>query len=137
MVIVDSSAFYSLENRDEPEHGRTRAAFIELVEAGVRLFTTNFVFDETYTLLLVRLGRETALAWAQGLRAGRLIQLISVGEDHEERAWEIIESFKDKAFSYTDATSFAVAESLGIDAALSLDSHFHQYGKFRVLPTLP
>ena len=57
-----------------------------------------------------------------------------VDEDHEARAWEIILAFSDKDFSYTDATSFAVAENLGISEALSLDHHFHQYGALRVWP---
>lgn len=133
-ALIDSSAFYSLQNPDEPDHDRTRRAFVGLVDSRVRLFTTNFVFDETYTLLLVRLGRDAAFAWGQGLRSGRLVQRVRVGDDHEERAWEILRDFADKTFSYTDATSFAVAESLGIDGALSLDRHFHQHGGLAILP---
>ena len=46
----------------------------------------------------------------------------------EVRAIDILARYKDKTFSYTDATSFAVMERLGIGAALSLDSDFKQYG---------
>lgn len=133
-AIVDSSAFYSLENRDEPDHSLARETLEALLGQRVGLATTNFVFDETYTLLLVRLGRRTAVEWGKSLLEGRLIQLIRVGEDHESRAWEIILSFADQDFSYTDATSFAVAESLDIDGAFALDRHFHQFGRMRVVP---
>lgn len=133
-VLVDSSAFLSLEDAAEAAHARTRQVLEGLVEAGVRLVTTNFVFDETYTLLLSRLGRDRAVLWGEHFRQGRLVQLVRVDQAQEDRAWDIIRAFTDKDFSYTDATSFAVAESLAIGQALSLDRHFVQYGELEVLP---
>ena len=46
----------------------------------------------------------------------------------EKRAKEIIARYKDKTFSYTDATSFALMERLGLEAAFAFDAHFRQYG---------
>ena len=134
LVLVDSSAFLSLEDAAERSHEGCKAALAGLVASGARLVTTNFVFDETYTLLLVRLGRTRARAWGESFRAGRLVQRFRIEEHHEERAWEIITTYEDKGFSYTDATSFALAEELGIEAALSLDDHFRAFGRFSVLP---
>jgi predicted nucleic acid-binding protein len=74
------------------------------------------------------------VAWGQGLLGSRVVQILRVDPDHEARAWEIILQFSDKDFSYTDATSFALVESLEIEGVLSLDRHFHQYGAFKVLP---
>lgn len=133
-VLIDSSAFLSLEDADERAHEAARRTLQDFVGSKARLLTTNFVFDETYTLLLTRLGRGRAVVWGEAFRKGKLVQLLRVGEDHEARAWEIILMFEDKDFSYTLATSFAVAESLGIEEAFSLDQHFRQYGRFRVLP---
>lgn len=134
LVLVDSGAFLALEDPDEASHERCRTVLRELVAEGRRLLTTNFVFDETYTLLLVRLGRDRAMAWGESFRRGRLVELVRVREEDEERAWEIIVAYDDKDFSYTDATSFAVAESLDIEYAFALDRHFEQYGRFRLLP---
>ena len=133
-VLVDSSAFLSLEDPDERSHEVTARAFRGIVAAGAHLLTTNFVFDETYTLIMTRLGRHRAVAWGESARASKLVELVRVDEDHEQAAWELILSFEDKDFSYTDATSFAVAQSLGLDEALSLDRHFREYGRLRVLP---
>jgi hypothetical protein len=63
-------------------------------------------------------------------------ELLRVDEDHEARAWQIILDFTDQTFSYTDATTFAVAESIGIDGALSLDRHFRRYGQLQVMPSV-
>lgn len=133
-VLVDSSAFLALEDPDEQAHVATTRAFGELVAGGARLLSTNFVFDESYTLILTRLGRHRAVAWGESLRRSRLIDLIRVEHDHEQAAWDLILAFADKDFSYTDATSFAVAQSLDVDEALSLDRHFREYGRLRVLP---
>jgi predicted nucleic acid-binding protein len=48
--------------------------------------------------------------------------------EDEERAREIILAYEDKAFSYTDATTFAVMERTGIKTAFAFDSHFLQFG---------
>jgi uncharacterized protein len=133
-VLVDSSAFLALDDPAERSHHQTVAKFQELIREGARLLTTNFVFDEAYTLLLVRLGRQRAVAWGASLRASGLIGIERVDDNHEARAWEIILAFSGKDFSYTDATSFAVAESQGISEALSLDHHFQQFGALRVWP---
>jgi predicted nucleic acid-binding protein len=39
----------------------------------------------------------------------------------------------DKDFSYTDCTSFAVMQLLGLDTAFAFDQHFRQFG-FVCLP---
>lgn len=133
-VFVDSSAFLSLEDPDERSYEATSRAFRELVSSGAHLLTTNFVFDESYTLILTRLGRHRAVAWGESARASKLVELVRIDEDHEQAAWELVLAFEDKDFSYTDATSFAVAQSLEIEEALSLDRHFREYGRLRVLP---
>lgn len=133
-AIIDSSVFLSLEDPDEQRHADARAALDEVVDQGIALATTNFVFDEAYTLILSRLGRERALAWGNALRASSAIRIVRVTQAHEERTWEILTTHEDKPFSYTDATTFAVAEAHGIDGALSLDRHFVQWGRLDVRP---
>lgn len=131
--LVDSSAFLCLEDPNERRHAETQSAFDELIANRAHMLTTNFVFDETYTLLLVRLGRARAVEWGERVRASQL-RVIRVTEDQENRAWEIILEFADKDFLYTDATSFAVTEDLGVGEALAVDRHFHQFGGLQVLP---
>ncbi|SHF68103.1 PIN domain-containing protein [Desulfofundulus australicus DSM 11792] len=41
---------------------------------------------------------------------------------------EIIKKYRDKDFSFTDATSFAVMYRYGINLAFTFDRHFKQYG---------
>ena len=52
------------------------------------------------------------------------VSIVTVKNEDEENAWKIFLQYKDKDFSYTDCTSFAVMESLKIDTAFSFDKHF-------------
>lgn len=132
-VFVDTSAFVSLLNADETEHEKARAAIQRLIADRVSLFTSNYVFSETYTAVLVRLGRAAAIEWGQSFRKSSLIDLVRIEEDIEEEAWEILESHDDKEWSYVDATSFALLEREGSAEAFAFDDHFAQRG-LQVLP---
>lgn len=132
-VFVDTSAFVALRNDSEAEHERARRALAGLIAEGANLFTSNYVFAETYTALLVRVGREEAVEWGRRFRAGGAIELVRLERDVEEEAWEILERHGDKLWSYVDATSFALIERHGGGEAFALDTHFAQRG-LRVLP---
>ena len=85
---------------------------------------TNFIVAETHALLLSRLGPTTAREWV----LQQLWPIVSVTDEHEARAREILRKYTDKTFSYTDATSFAVMEAMGLTSAFGFDPHFEQYG---------
>lgn len=133
-VFVDTSAFVALRNESEAEHERARAALASLIDEGVTLFTSNYVFAETYTALLVRVGRREAIEWGRRFRAGEAIELVRPARDIEDEAWEILERHGDKRWSYVDATSFALIErGDGPGEAFAFDAHFAQRG-LRVFP---
>jgi predicted nucleic acid-binding protein len=127
-VFIDSSAFVALRNRSEAEHDAARAALAELIGEGVALFTSNYVFAETYTALMVRVGRAEAIEWGRRFRAGGAIDLVHLDRAVEDRAWEILEQHGDKRWSYVDATSFALLERDGASEAFAFDAHFSQRG---------
>lgn len=132
-VFVDTSAFVALRNAAEAEHERARAALSALLAEGAALFTSNYVFAETYTALMVRVGRAEAIEWGRRFRASGAIELVRLEEDVEDAAWEILERHDDKEWSYVDATSFALIERDGGAEAFAFDAHFGQRG-LRVHP---
>jgi len=132
-VFVDTSAFVALRNESEAEHDLARETLTGLIEQGATLFTSNYVFAETYTALLVRVGRAEAIEWGRRFRASEAIELVRLEREVEEQAWEILERHGDKRWSYVDATSFALIERDGSDEAFAFDAHFAQRG-LRVLP---
>jgi predicted nucleic acid-binding protein len=132
-VFVDTSAFVALRNRAEAEHRRARQTLEELVAQRVPLFTSNYVVAETYTALLMRVGRDEAITWGRRIRLSRAVERVRVDDDVEDATWSLLEAHTDKAWSYVDATSFVLMEREGTDEAFAFDSDFVQRG-LRVLP---
>ena len=132
-VLVDTSAFHALENAgDVTEHEVARRVADGLEEDRAVLVTTDYILDETYTLLRQVLGHSTAVAFGHELRQGG-IEIVQVGELLQRDAWGIFEKYGDKDFSFTDCTSFALMRSIGLELAFTFDRHFQQFG-FRTLP---
>jgi predicted nucleic acid-binding protein len=127
-VFVDTGAFVALRNGGEREHEAARTALSRLVSERALLVTSNYVFSETYTALLVRAGREEAIEWGRRFRAGEAIEMVRIDESVEQDAWAILEAHADKRWSHVDATSFALMEREGITEAFAFDHHFAQRG---------
>jgi len=131
-IFVDTGAWYALIDRRDPDHPAVEEI---LRQWKGRLVTSNFVVDETLTLLRYRLGFEPALLFGREARGGALAQVYRVSPRDEDAAWSIFERYRDKTFSFTDCTSFAAMERLLLDTALALDGDFRSYG-LRSLPDL-
>jgi len=69
-----------------------------------------------------------ALLFGREARAGALPQVYRVSSRDEDAAWRLLEPYRDKTFSFTDCTSFALMERLRLDTALALDGHSQSYG---------
>jgi predicted nucleic acid-binding protein len=123
-IIVDTSAIYALIDRSDNWHLKAKQYFSEIKTQELDVVVTNFIVAETHALLLSRIGHELAREWIRNL----LWSIEYVNKADEKRAREIIITYHDKSFSYTDATTFAVMERLGLSVALAFDSHFNQFG---------
>lgn len=129
-ILVDTSAWYAYIRRDDPDHDRVRAA----LDAGAGgLFLTNFIFDEVVTLVRARLGHSAAVKIGRTIRSSSDVELVRVLPGDEDTAWEMFQRNRDKAYSFTDCTSFAVMRRLGMSSVVATDRHFQQAG-FRVEP---
>ncbi len=124
-VFWDTSAIYSFINRADPNH-QAVSSFIRSKK--VRLVITNYIFDETITLVNARLGHKTALLVGKILMNAPEVELISITISDEASAWQLFCLRDDKQYSFTDCTSFVVMKRLKITTALAIDKHFKQEG---------
>jgi hypothetical protein len=130
-VFVDTSAWYALLDKSDANH----QAAVKLKDSLVHpMVTSNYIADETITLARTHLGYGVAVEIGQKLCDESIANLIHITPEDEKRAWEIFVSYHDKSFSFTDCTSFALMERLGITEAFAFDEHFKQYDTFIVLP---
>ena len=127
-IFVDTSAFHALQNRGQrQEHDLARTTAEELESESALLVTTDYVLDETYTLLRLTLGHRAAVRFGREIQRGG-IELVQVDDVLQQEAWQIFERYADKDFSFTDCTSFATMKRGRITHAFTLDRHFPQYG---------
>jgi predicted nucleic acid-binding protein len=123
-TLVDTSAVYALLDRNDANHRKAVTLLRVLQRRSLMPVLSNFIVAECHALLLSRLGPKIAREWL--MKQIWPIEPITMSD--EKKAREIIERYEDKNFSYTDATSFALMERLGIREAFAFDNHFRQYG---------
>lgn len=128
--FVDTGAWFAYVNAGDPDHQRVRRI---LDQPPGPLVTSTYVFDETVTLTLARLGHQRAVAVGRTLLDQRLVELLHVAPPDERGAWALFERRPDKGYSFTDCTSFVLMRRESITAAVALDEHFSQEG-FAVIP---
>jgi len=123
--MVDTGAWYAVCDASDTNHQRAKA-FYEEVAGVIPLVTTDAILAETWTLLAARLGRPAAITFWETLRAAG-VPIITLEEADIEVAWQIINAFPDQTLSFTDATTFAAMERLGIEQVFTFDRHFFVY----------
>ena len=131
MIFVDTGAWFALVVPTDPDHEAAVAWF-----DGNRdpVLTSDYVVDETLTLLRVRGERRRAVALGRRFFAGQIARVHHLSEADVMGAWEIFERFSDKDWSFTDCTSKLLIERLGIARAFAFDGHFRQFGSVTVCP---
>ncbi len=97
------------------------------------LVSTDFVLDETLTLIRMRLGLDAAARWWDQVEGSRRLRWEPIDKDRIEKARRWFFRWTDQSFSFTDCTSFVVMRDLHLEAALTTDRHFLRAG-FRVVP---
>jgi len=134
VIFIDTSAFLAIENREDSYH-ESALEFRDACLKSRRIFvTSDYVLDESYTIIRLRAGHDIAVQFGEALRTSQFIHIEHVTPEIIEDAWKIFKTYGDHAFSFTDCTSFALMEHLNISTAFVFDAHFREYGKFTVKP---
>ena len=133
-VFVDTGAWLAFYDRNDQHHESARRITEHLKAERANLVLSEFVLAESVTLIRFRIGHPWAVRFGQVVLESRFAELLSVDEPTRRRAWDIFRRYEDKEFSFTDCTSFALMEQLGLKTAFAFDRHFEQYGFALVQP---
>ena len=120
-IFLDASAIVALVDRDDASHAAAVDAYRNLVRAGYKLFTTNYVVAETFDLLRTGVGPLVA---RQFLRDSKLA-VYHVDEQDERRARRLVlDARAGGNLTLFDAISLVVMERLGVADAFAVDPSF-------------
>ena len=130
-VFTDTSGLYAVFDRDDANHSRAKAAWVEWLRAGETLLTNNYVLLETTALLQHRLGVAAVRALYEDVVP--LLQIDWVSEEQHRTGVEAILAASRRKLSVVDCVSFQTMRHHGVRTAFCFDSHFREQG-FTIKP---
>lgn len=127
-VFIDTSGFFAMLASDDDRH----AAAAKLVAAAQKrrrgFVTTDYVLDETATLLKAR--RKTHLLGKlfERVDLSRACRIEWIDSERFQQARTHFLKHADQPWSFTDCLSFRVMAQFRLRDALTKDCHFEQAG---------
>jgi predicted nucleic acid-binding protein len=134
MILIDTGAWYALSDSQERHHGHAGTLFGRLTKgAHGRMGTSDYILDETYTLLRMRLGIEPVGRLRALLGQSSSIQVVRVSDNDFEHSFDLMTAHEDRRWSLTDCMSFVLMQEVEIRDAFTFDHTLSEAG-FQVLP---
>ena len=127
MTFVDSGAWIALYNRNDQYHTDARVIFNGLQRQRERLYTTDYVIDETVTRLRYDAGHLAAVEFLdaiEGAEENNTVTVVAIDRGFFGQAKRLFRQYSSEVLSFTDCTSFVVCQTYGISAAFAFDRHF-------------
>ncbi len=135
-LLIDTSAFKAFYDEDDEHHEEATSFLRRIKEETVpykRFFTTDYVLDETLTLIRLAHSHAKSVEFGDALLNSKAILLIYINENVVKNAWNMFKEYTDKFWSFTDCVSFIIMKKLKITSAFAFDKNFVQAG-FRIVP---
>jgi len=138
-LLIDTWGWLVLHNKREPRYAEINAFYRRLRMDGGSIYTTDYILDETLTMLFRRLpfslARRSTSLLDKAVEQGYL-KLEWISPARFEAAKGLRLRLHDKpGISFTDLTSMVVMRELDLSSILTDDDHFLQVGMgFRKMP---
>jgi len=131
-LFIDSWGWVNLFNRQEDHHLKVTQYYREARRKQGEIYTSDYVLDETITLLFRRLPVALAIEAMDSLQQSilqRYLQLEWITLDRFDQIRTLRLKFQDKPLiSFTDLSSMVIMQELNITAILTADAHFSHVG---------
>jgi uncharacterized protein len=137
LIFVDTGAWYALRATDDRFHDDA-VGFYDSLKAGRHgsLVVSDYILDETATLLMKTKGGSIATDFLDQARGSRSVRIIWVDPELFHEAVRVFKTGSSRGWSFTDCTSFQLMHRLKITDAFAFDGHFNEAG-FNRLPNIP
>lgn len=132
-VFIDTSGYYALLVGGDDRHGQAAAFMKSAAEKKRRFVTTDYVVDETATLLLARRMERLVSPFLDTVIRSSACRMLWMDADRFERTRVLFVRHLGSKWSFTDCLSFVVMRELGLHDALTKDGHFRSAGFFPLL----
>lgn len=124
MIFIDTGAFLARYFSHDQYHNNAKAIWKKISSSHESCFTSNFVLDETITLLGRRAGYDFASQRAKNIYASQALTIFRPDKKDELRALDYFGKYADQQVSFTDCISFVIMRREKINRVFSFDRHF-------------
>jgi predicted nucleic acid-binding protein len=104
-IFVDTSGFYALLVQRDPRHARAKATLAAAAESGGRFVTTDYILDETATLLKAHSYGHLVTALFERVFASSACRVEWMDPDRFEQTRRFFLKHGDQDWSFTDCFS--------------------------------
>jgi predicted nucleic acid-binding protein len=119
-VLADKGPLYAAADPDDAHHERARQELRRLAREKREVVVAYPTLLEAYTLVLFRLGKNTASRWLSDMTSAALV---NPGPEDYRQAVARIHALADQPITLFDATVAVLASRLGIEV-WTYDHHF-------------
>src|SRR5262245_6641177 len=121
-LFVDTAGWMAMADGKDPAHEACRSSRDDWLRAGGILVSSDYVMDETLSLIRRRLSLRAARSWWDQVEGSDRLRWEWIGPARVDKAREWFFRWDDKDFSFTDCTSFVLMRELRLRAALTTDA---------------
>lgn len=127
-IFIDTSWYKAFLDTKDEFHDLAIAQYEKLKNNEASFVTTNFIIDESLTLIRMKSGLPIALKFREMLfEMVDVLKIVRVMPNDETEAWKWFP--KDwRRLSFTDCTSFAVMKRIDLKEVATFDEHFARAG---------
>jgi len=126
--FIDTSGFYSILARRDSMHSKACGLLDTAAEQTTGFVTTDYVLDETATLLQARGMFHTLPGFFDSIFESRACIIEWMDPDRFIKTHKFFLKHGDHAWSFTDCFSFIVMKERRISEAVTKDRHFEEAG---------
>lgn len=127
-IFVNTSGWLALYNPNDPNHAAAKNLWEGLRNQPIRLVTTDYVLDQTFTALKVFGSLHAAQAFNELVKNSMLIRLFMVDSVIFDRAWNVFIGDEQPHWTFTDCINYAVVQYLGVSEVFTFDPGFSAPG---------
>ena len=127
-LFIDTGGFYALVSAEDPSHQKAVAIREEAGRIRRRAVTTDYILDETATLLRARGLTKQLKEFLRLTETSQALSIEWMTPDRFAAARDFMLKHLDQEFSFTDCASFVVMKELRLTDALATDKHFRVAG---------
>lgn len=131
MFFLDSGVLVAAAVKNDIYHRQAAIEFKNFVKQKTRLFTSNYILQETITRIIYNAGIRTAKTFADGfskLEKDGLVKVIWIDRSLHDLSLEYLYKYRDHPFSFIDASIIAIVKHLKLEKIYTTDSQLRQTG---------